>query len=101
MPDSVHVREVPYLEFPRLRSQRCWISRVLSLSKTNLLRTCILDRINERVLTSMYEKRVTIFRFFERVDRFVSSVDNFIDRSSHEIKIYLRRLDLSLGILHE
>jgi len=94
MPDSVHVREVPYLEFPRLRSQRCWISRVLSLSKTNLLRTCILDRINE--LTSMYEKRVTIFRFFERVDRFVSSVDNFVDRSSHEIKIYLRRLDLSL-----
>lgn len=65
MPDSVHVREVPYLEFPRLRSQRCWISRVLSLSKTNLLRTCILDRINERVLTSMCEERVTIFRFFE------------------------------------
>lgn len=61
---------------------------MLSLSKTNLLRTCILDRINERVLTSVCEKRVTIFRFFETIDRF-GSVENFIDRLSHEIKIYL------------
>jgi hypothetical protein len=40
VPDSAHVQQVPYLEFPRLRSRRSGrYPPALSLSETNLLRT--------------------------------------------------------------